>query len=381
MHIAYLTSEYPTARVTHAAGIATSIKTLALAMILKGHKVSVFVYQQDETAKIVEDGVTIHLIQRKTYKCATFYYHRKHIEATVNHAIKIDAIDVVEAPDWTGITAFMNLKAPLVIRFHGSDAYFCKLEGRKQKFKNFIFENLALRKAQAYIAPTAFASNETADIFRLQKRKIKTIYHGLYLERFENENPDQYKSYSLLYIGTIIRKKGVFELAQIFNKVVAKNPKATLTLIGGDSNDIQTAGASTFKLVEQLFTDEALKNVFYLGKVPYSEVQSHIKNAHVCVFPSFAETLGMVTIESMALKKPVVNTNIGWAQELLVDGKSGFLVHPTDIDTYANRILQLFDDNELSKKVGQEARCQVERKFDILKNADINIDYYKSLIY
>jgi glycosyltransferase involved in cell wall biosynthesis len=43
-----------------------------------------------------------------------------------------------------------------------------------------------------------------------------------------------------------------------------------------------------------------------------------MKQAQVCIFPSFAETLGMVTIESMALQKPVVNTSIGWAPELII---------------------------------------------------------------
>ena len=380
MHIAYLTSEYPSSRVKHAAGIATSIKNLALALVSKGVKVSVFVYHQDETDTFIEEGVTIHLIKKQTYKFATFYYYRKYLQAILNQAIKKDAIDLVEAPDWTGITAFMRLKAPLVIRFHGSDAYFCKLDGRKQKFKNFVFEKLALKKAKAYIAPTSFAGEETAKIFGLKVSKIKTIHYGLQLERFENNTPTQYKAFNILYIGTIIRKKGVFELAQIFNKVVEENPEATLTLIGGDSGDIKTGSVSTYQLIEELFTTEALKNVSYLGKIPYAEVQNHIKNTHVCTFPSFAETLGMVTIESMALQKPVVNTSIGWAQELLVDGKSGFLVHPTQIETYANRILQIFNDTELSKEIGKEARIQVETKFDILKNANINIDYYKSLI-
>ena len=108
--------------------------------------------------------------------------------------------------------------------------------------------------------------------------------------------------------------------------------------------------------------------------------QNHIKSAHVCTFPSFAETLGMVTIESMALQKPVVNTSIGWAQELINNEKDGFLVHPTDIDLYSKRILSLFDDIELSKKIGKNARKQVEAKFDINKNAEINIEYYKSLL-
>ena len=44
----------------------------------------------------------------------------------------------IEAPDWTGITAFMRLKAPLVIRFHGSDTYFCHLEKTASKNKKLL---------------------------------------------------------------------------------------------------------------------------------------------------------------------------------------------------------------------------------------------------
>ena len=80
--------------------------------------------------------------------------------------------------------------------------------------------------------------------------------------------------------------------------------------------------------MQNKFQDNDLRSVTYLGKIPYHEVQQYIKKAHVCVFPSFAETLGMVTIEAMAMQKPVVNTKIGWAKELIVDGESGFLVYP-----------------------------------------------------
>jgi glycosyltransferase involved in cell wall biosynthesis len=380
MHIGYITSEYPSKRVKHAAGIATSIKNLAVALVNKGVTVSVYVYQQNEDAIYVENGVNIHLIKTRSYKFATFYKYRKFLQKYLKTEISTHNIDILEAPDWTGITAFMKLKVPLVIRFHGSDAYFCKLDNRKQKFKNFVFEKLALKKAKAYIAPTTFAGTETAKIFGLNPDKIKTIYYGLQLDHFSNSNPDNFKSNSLLYIGTIIRKKGVFELAEIFNKVVAQNPVATLTLIGGDSHDIKTGEKSTYKLIEQLFTEKALKQVNYLGKVPYETIQNHIKEAHVCAFPSFAETLGMVTIESMALQKPVVNTSIGWAQELINNEEDGFLVHPSNIDLYSKRILSLLNDKELSKKIGKNARKQVEAKFDIIKNADINIEYYKSLL-
>ena len=380
MHIAYLTSEYPSARVTHAAGIATSIKNLAVALVEKGIKVTVVVYQQKEDAIFQEEGVTIHLIKSKSFKGRTFYKYRKYLQDYLNQLIFKEQIDIIEAPDWTGITAFMHLNTPLVIRFHGSDAYFCKLDQRKQKFKNFLFEKLALRQAKAFIAPTSFAGEETAKLFGLNRKKIKTIHYGLQLERFNNETPEHYTKHNILYIGTIIRKKGVFELAEIFNKVVEENPNATLTLIGGDSKDIKTGHHSTFDLIKSIFTKEVLKQVNYLGKIPYSDVQKHIKMSHVCTFPSFAETLGMVTIESMALQKPVVNTSIGWAQELIDNGENGFLVHPTDTDLYAKRILELFNDDALSQNIGKNARKQVEAKFDITKNAEINLEYYKTII-
>ncbi|WP_452602292.1 glycosyltransferase family 4 protein [Pontimicrobium sp. MEBiC06410] len=380
MKIGLITSEYPHPKVTHAAGIATSIKNLAITLVKKGVDVTVFVYHQKANTVLVEEGVEIHLIAKKAFKWFTWYRYRMLIQNYVNKIVKEKNIDLLEAPDWTGITALMRFKVPLVIRFHGSDAYFCKLDGRKQKFKNFIFERKALKMATAYIAPTTYAGEETQKLFNLDKNKIKTIHYGLQLEHFVNGTPEIYNKNTILYIGTIIRKKGVLELAEIFNKVVEYNPKAQLILIGGDAPDIKTGSTSTYALVEKLFSKQAKKQADYLGKVPYSEVKQHIKKAHVCTFPSFAETLGMVTIESMALQKPVVNTSIGWAQELIDDEVNGYLVHPANIETYAKRIIKLLKDEALCLKIGKAARQKVESTFNIDNNADQNIAYYKSII-
>ncbi|WP_370215028.1 glycosyltransferase family 4 protein [Mesoflavibacter profundi] len=380
MHVGLITSEYPHPEVNHAAGIATSIKNLAVTLVQQNVKVTVFVYHQSKDAIIQSEGVTLHLIKKKHFSFFTWYRYRKLLNTYVNSIVAQEQIDIIEAPDWTGITAFMRFKVPLVIRFHGSDAYFCKLEKRKQKFKNFVFEKLALKKAKAYIAPTTYAGEETAKIFGLNRNKIKTIHYGLQLEQFINSNPEAFKPKTLLYIGTIIRKKGVLELAEVFNKLVQKEPEAQLILIGGDSNDIQTGSTSTYQLMQNIFSDQAKLKVNYLGKLPYSEVQTHIKNAHVCTFPSFAETLGMVTIESMALQKPVVNTSIGWAQELIDDGENGFLIHPKQTDAYTEQIRTLFNDKALCLKLGQAARKKVEHTFDIENQVKKNIDYYQNLI-
>lgn len=380
MHIGLITSEYPHPKVLHAAGIATSIKNLAITLVKKGVQVTVFVYHQDEDAIIEDQDVTIHLIQKKLYKVFGWYLYRKHLQHYINTIVEDQNIAVLEAPDWTGITAFMSFKIPLVIKLHGSDAYFCKLENRKQKFKNFVFEKKALKGASAFIAPTTYAGIETQKIFGLDQNKIKTIPNGLQLEHFTNESPEQFEANTILYIGTIIRKKGVLELASIFNKVIETNPEAQLILIGADAPDIKTGNTSTYTLMEDLFSKEAKASVSYLGKISYSEVKTQIEKAHVCAFPSFAETLGMVTIESMALQKPVVNTGIGWAQELIDDGVNGYLVHPSNIDLYAKKIVTLLDDSKLCAIIGKAARLKVESTFDIEKQANKNIEYYKQII-
>lgn len=380
MKIAFLTPEYPHEQIRHAAGIGTSIKNLAYTLVKQGHDITVIVYGQKETLFIEDEGVNIHLIEDKKYRFAKWYFYRKHIQKYCNNLIAEQNIDIIEAPDWTGITAFMNFKIPLVIRFHGSDTYFCHLENRKQKIKNYGFEKLAVNKAKAFISPTRFAGELSAKLFGLKNKTIQTIHYGLELSKFNNDSPNEYENGLILYVGTIIRKKGVLELPAIFKLVREKNPKARLIFIGGDSADIETQSSSSWQLVQEMFSEEDIQQIKYLGKMPYHEVHEYIKKAHVCIFPTFAETLGMVTIESMALQKPVVNSNIGWANELIIDGESGYLVHPKNHKKFSETILNLITDSKLCQTIGKKARERVENVFDIEKIAAENIVFYKSLI-
>jgi len=378
MHIAFLTSEYPHDKVKHAAGIGTSIKNLAAALAKEKISVSIFVYGQNTDEVFIENNIKIHLIKSGKKRFGAWYFYRKQLQNYINKFIVSDIIDVVEAPDWTGITAFMNLKAPLAIRLHGSDAYFCHLENRQQKVKNYWFEKLALSKASAFVSPTDFAGNLTKKIFSI-KKEIQTIPNGIDLENFHNSEPQSFEKGLILYIGTIIRKKGVLEFPKIMDEVLAKHPDAKLLLIGSDSFDIKTQSASTWKLIENSLNDKTRGKIEYIGKVPYASVQDYIKKANVCVFPSFAETQGMVTIEAMALQKAVVNSDFGWAQELIVDGESGFLANPSDHFKFSEKIIALLEDSQLCIRIGENASKRAAQKFDIAKIASQNIEFYRTL--
>lgn len=379
MHIAFLTPEYPHPKIPQSGGLGTSIKNLVEALIEKGVKVTVFIYAQSEGAVFEENSICFHFIANQNYSVLKWFWYRKYIQNYCNAVIKTTDIDLLEVPDWTGITAFMKFVVPVIMRFHGSDTYFCYIEKRTQKRKNFWFEKMATTGAQAFIAPTTYAGELSVKLFNIKNKRIKTIHYGLDVNQFRNENPADFEPELILYIGTIIRKKGVFELPAILKKVTIHKPNARLILIGTDAPDIYTNTSSTWALVNQEFKKLQLNNYSYLGQIPYDLVSQNMKKAQICIFPSFAETLGMVTIEAMALQKPVVNTNIGWAQELMEDGISGFLVHPQDHQLFAERILRLINNPDVGLVMGFEANAFVHQHFDSAKIVNENIEFYREI--
>lgn len=377
MHLGFLTSEYPHPRTSRAAGIGTSIKNMVTALVDKGIEVSVFIYGQTEDAVFSEGGIKFHLIKQRTFHLAGWYLHRKVLQHYLNKYIALDKIDAVEAPDWTGITAFIKLRCPLVIRMNGSDAYFCKLENRPQKKKNFWFEKVALEGADHLLSVSRFTADETTEIFRL-KKKIKVIPNSVDAKNFRPQETEIDPG-TILYFGSIIRKKGVLELAEIFNRIVVEMPLVHLKMAGRNIIDIKT-GKSTKELMQERFTTAAAEKVSWLGSLPYEAVQKEILQAHVVVVPSFAEALPMTWIEAMALEKALVTSNIGWAKEVMTDGETGFTVGPKDHETYAAKVLELIMNPALAKRMGKAARKRVLEKFSTEVVVEQNVRFYEGVV-
>lgn len=374
--IAFLTPEYPHSQTGSSGGIGTSIKMLANALINKGVAVSVLVYGQQTDALFFDDSIAVYQIKNVKLKGFSRILTQLKISKLINRLYKENKIDVVEAADWTGITSFIQpKKCPIIIRLHGSDTYFCELEQRPVKFLNKFHEKRALTNANKIISVSQFTADQTNQIFKLNK-PIQIINNGVNTTFFKNDDLLSSNNQIILYFGTLIRKKGVFELVEIFNKVCEVNPKAKLVLIGKDSGDITTNSKSTWELMKPLFSKASINNVSYLGKVSYDVMNEYINKATICVFPSFAEALPVSWLEAMAMKKAIVASNIGWGKEIIEDGKNGFLVDPRNHELYAEKILSLLADPNLRLKIGDEARKKIENCFDINTVVDQNIEFY-----
>jgi glycosyltransferase involved in cell wall biosynthesis len=376
MKIAFLTPEFPHPKMVSAGGIGTSILNLSKGLIGLGHEVSILVYGQKEDAFFVENGISFYIIKNIKLKGFSRVLTQRKIEKLINSLVKQSKIDIVEAPDWTGITSNINPICPMIVKLHGSDTYFCHLDSRPVKFWNKFREKRALQNATALLSVSQYTADLTKELFSLE-RDFTIIPNCIDINKFSTESATKVEENIILYFGTLIRKKGLLELPLIFNEVYKKNNKAKLIIIGRDASDIISGNHSTWSMMQSLFDATALKNVNYIGSVSYDEIKAHVLSASICVFPTFAEALPVSWIEAMALKKAIVASDVGWAAEIIEDSVEGFLVHPKNHNLFANRILELLDNQILRNQFGIEARKKVVQKFSIEVVAKQSADFYK----
>jgi glycosyltransferase involved in cell wall biosynthesis len=378
MKIAFLTPEYPHTLTGNSGGIGTSIKNLAKGLVQEGCEVRILVYGQKAEAVFEDAGVVVQQIKNVKVKGLSWFFTRKKIEKIINQLVQSNKIDLVEVADWTGISSFIKPNCPVVMRLNGSDTYFCNLDGRPVKWKNKFHEKKALLNADALISVSQFTAVKTNAVFGTSK-KFTIIPNSIDLKSFERDKILSEDPNTVLYFGSLMRKKGLLELPLIFNELVKLNPDTKLILVGKDVSDIVSGSSSTWQMMLTFFSEEASKQVKYLGSVPYTEIKKHINQASVCVFPSFAEALPVSWIEAMAMKKAIVASNVGWAKEVIDDGENGFLVDPKNHMEYAAKINILLSNKQLHEDFGESAREKVVQKFSISVVAKQSLAFYQSL--
>ena len=377
MKIAFLTPEYPHSKTNRSGGIGTSIFNLARGLNDLGHKVSILVYGQDRDDKFTDNEVTVYKIRNVKFKGLSLYLTQKKVERFINKLYGEKEIDIVEAPDWTGFTAFVKPKCPLVVRLNGSDTYFCHLDNRRVKPINKYLEKKALKNADAIISVSDFTGRLTNKLFKINRDYV-VIPNSIDFQAFvPNDNA---QSNLILYFGTLIRKKGLLELPHIFNKVIAQVPEAQLLLVGKDASDIASGSISTWNLMRPLFSQKAATKVTYKGVVPYAKINEIIGNAGLCVFPSFAEAFPVSWLEAMAMEKPIVASNVGWAEEMIENGKEGYLVNPISHDEYASKIIDILKNKEFQANLGKSAREKIKNEFAIEVVAQKSVAFYTQIL-
>lgn len=166
-----------------------------------------------------------------------------------------------------------------------------------------------------------------------------------------------------LFIGRLLKDKGVDELFEAAKVVRTKYPQTEFQIVGSVEGDYQ-------KRLDELSSAGVIN---YLGG--QSDVRPFIGAVECTIMPSYHEGMSNVNLESAANGRSVITTNVPGCKETIDDGKTGYLVEPRSAQSLVDAIERFITlPYEQKKLMGQEGRKKVEREFDrnIVVNAYLN---------
>jgi glycosyltransferase involved in cell wall biosynthesis len=201
--------------------------------------------------------------------------------------------------------------------------------------------------------------------------QARRIYNGIDLTKFNpdqpiHSNPRQEFGVSpdqplVAMIGFLDPIKGQHEVIQAWRLVLEKLPQARLLLVGKAITPRSEVYAAELKA--QVAALGLTETIMFAGYRP--DVAAILQTAEVYVSFTLNDTLSMMVIEAMTMRKAIIGANSGGLPELIVPGESGLLVDKGDIEGLAAAILHLLNDPAQRAQFGIAARQRALAQFDI----------------
>lgn len=160
----------------------------------------------------------------------------------------------------------------------------------------------------------------------------------------------------LVSVSRLFAQKGQAELLRAFARVREKDPEARLLIVGADAVEVH-GGSFTAELKVLVGELELTDRVVFTG--PRSDIPRIMAACDVFALPSFEEPFGLVFLEAMAMKRPVVSLNNGGTPEVVEHGRSGLLSPSGDIEGLAANIVTLLANPEMRARFGEYGRTRV----------------------
>jgi glycosyltransferase involved in cell wall biosynthesis len=398
VNILYLCDEYPPGR--HG-GIGTLVQLLARQMVKTGHKVIVAgLYMpgygeadefEDEGVKVYrfrgmfdgrwfqnQDALPVRIINKILKLSGLMQWGIKRSLAAyrekLEQIITENKIDIIEMPDYNDYVRFClsyvpfpKLSVPVVVKLNGSNTYFAREAGKQVPAHILQMEQDILKQATAVSSASQYTAIKTAEYLSYHN-KIEVLYNGIDTNIPQKEitrNPKQ-----VIFTGSLVQKKGIYQLAKAWNIVNKTMPNARLII----------AGKGPQQKVKALLSKEAITSVSFTGHVDKEGLYNHLFASAISVFPSYAEAFALAPLEAMACGTAVINTNRASGPELINDKINGLLINPDDINQIAEAILFLLQNPEACQTIAQKGNEKVRELFDIAKIAEENLKFYSSVI-
>lgn len=233
------------------------------------------------------------------------------------------------------------------------------------------FRNAMIRHYLQYVDEIVAVSNilKTA-LNNNEIKNVSVIYNGIDIDQWHvpDAEVDEFKRrYSLeskkiiLFAGRWSGPKGGKLLVRAFSKVRDKVDNAMLLIIGGGDSNI-----------------EKEKDIVVINWIDSLKMPVVYNASNVVVFPSvYLDPFGLIHIEAMASKKPVIGTTYGGSQEIVEDGVTGFIINPNNTDELSDKIITILSNEDLARKFGDAGYDLAKRKFTLKEQANQYLNKFK----
>ena len=288
------------------------------------------------------------------------------------------------APAWSCYLACLITQTRFVTTFHGTYNF-------KNKFKKFY--NSIMLKSKLTIAGSNFIFshiNENYSEYLNKKKKLRVIFRGINIDYFNPKNISILKQeklkrewslepnkFIILMPGRLTYWKGQENFIEALNIMVEDyNFTDFQAILLGSDQGRKVYAKKLLSLVERYSLTKKIKFIPHCKEMPLA-----YSLADVVISASIEpEAFGRVAVESQAMSKPIIASNIGGSKETIINKKSGFLYKfddPRELAKNLNTVIQL--NQEELKLMGNEGRKNVAKKFDVEVMCDSNLREYKKL--
>lgn len=259
-------------------------------------------------------------------------------------------IDILHA-NWT-LSAFSALLArpfrriPIFVTVHGSDIYETQRIGWLRWTTRLVLE----RVNQVFALSSSLAAL-TKDL-GVPADRIRILPNGVDVDFFRP--PEDEKEAIVLFVGSVVQRKGVHDLVEATPRILRALPKYRLVVIGEGpmENELRDRAA-------ELGLEDAIS---FLGVKGPAEVRKWMQRAKLLVLPAHEEGQGVVLLEALACGTPCVATKVGGIPDVIND-KVGRLVPPGKPRQLADAVIATLQDPDVWQSYHQHARAHVVENF------------------
>ncbi len=246
------------------------------------------------------------------------------------------------------------LRIKLITSIHGADFF----PSEKQQEYYPIGIRFLLSSSDCIVAPSKAFLQDFINLFPNHNKKGYFIHNGVSIDEINsssNKNDIVDGKKYLLCIAAHNKKKGIDILIHAFSQLKARNSSLHLFLVGD--------GPLRHKH-EELVKALGLQDwINFLGERGRSDVVKLLYGCEFLVLPSRSEPFGIVIIEAMACRKPVVATSVGGISEIIENGKSGILVEPDNPNSLCKAISSILEDEDYKARLAANGYARVCSNF------------------